>query len=744
LYAVPSFDNSGRFGALSENLSRSSSGNQSRSSSGNQSGVGRLPHPLYSPNHFHGQTVISNARDKAKGSPKTLRQALFEAKASPSRVEHPPIVLPDSLSGESSDSLLDQEDSLHSTSERNYANNKYMNKFCELGRARFASKQSFQEGSFLGSMSTAQSMISSVQNGEQTRTKGFVERTGYPNSGQKALAPNHSLQETSYLGSISTNQSMISNIQTGASTLDSRQPLSNSGANTEKRSTQTFVSNEPRDRTARDGHHLTVSPGPSLRSSHSLAQSIISVSPRNEGSATSDNFGYLARSSKSSGVDPKESHSREEPEDVDPKSGLGENHILCAPSGISMRSSSPPGFVFNDEETDDGNPIHTQATPAVSNPITPGGNGASLPQEFGGKNASASSSQPSNDIELNRFMGVGGVEDASFRSELRHGDLKADSTVEFESNTSKGAPATLLNKDCIPTIKEMDSCQVSSHTKEDSLFKDRSLSTKETALTMETSLRTGLSSLQNPAPPSEQASPTNGASASARTGLSTILNGPTPVEMEGSTSIRSGLSGLKSAGEGDENDTENSKKKTESSVAIGSMKRDSVCHEQPQEKIALSNFPDTILEEEEDASGMKGSKSEVSTKSPPMDGEVNLSEGTSGSKSIPSCQSHQTGSASAVSASANSGSAGSSTLGGARFTENPFSDSDSEPATIRPLLPPLSSGEDQLSSSQSGNPRWWKGKKKYGMKVPKVIKKALSKASPKHGTSPRPGRNTGL
>jgi hypothetical protein len=326
MYCIPasSFDHAGRYTpTITTDLTRSLSGNQMDMQKGIEGRPPQAPFPKVAlSNSLQGHVDkmdVANSQEMkptepkpiAYRSPKTLRDALAHGKTSnsPSLDNSQPSPINTSnardqnrfsvegLGSPDSSPFLEQEDSLHSTSERNYERN-YMGGFCDVAQPKFSSKQSFQDVSYLSSMSSNtfsnQSMISSA-NDQQKFAFRIATDAGNP------------------LGELSSLKS----------------------------------------------------PGPSMRSGHSLARSIISVSPRGDTPKHNPGFDYLRRSPSKQGDAPGmisnqavEDLNNEKQTDttsldevaVNPAPVMNEikESILPVDSSNSGRSSSPPGFVLHD------------------------------------------------------------------------------------------------------------------------------------------------------------------------------------------------------------------------------------------------------------------------------------------------------------------------------------------------------------------------------------------------------------
>lgn len=295
--------------------------------------------------------TIEGIRMEAR-SPKTLRDALAQGTTSitqsvdynaPAPINtsgfHDSIISADGSVSLDSSPFLEQEESLHSTSERNY-----MNTFHDIERSRFPPQNTLQEVSYLASLSSmSQSMMSTF---EDPRRIGVS-----PASRHFAITASDgtNLLGTEFL--------------------------------------PTAMSPGPSMRST----HTAMSPGPSMRSGHSLAQSIISVSPRGDTPQHNPDFDYLTKSpSRLSGVDaepseqsnhkkelPEKEHGSDEvqPSEVAPsqvaqevngkeeKDKARKDTIMMSHSNCSARSSSPPGFLFKDNE-DDSDAILVAPDPA--------------------------------------------------------------------------------------------------------------------------------------------------------------------------------------------------------------------------------------------------------------------------------------------------------------------------------------------------------------------------------------------
>jgi hypothetical protein len=315
------------------------------------------PHDISSNSQQNEAERVDDAGQKNlayRRSPKTLRDALALGKASISKFDSTsssPIdttnlqgsnergfnilktpTSTDRPASPDSSPYLEQEDSLHSTSERNYMDNVY-----DMGRAKLSSKQSFGEVAYLSSLSSNtfgnQSMISSVNEG--------VNTTATHQSGN--ILSHVPQQQFAF---------RVDPTSEAANLLGSDLPS-------------------------------TMSPGPSMRSAHSMAQSMISVSPRGGDTPKfNPEFTYLMKSpSKRSAVDADPSEpilndvvphtspserdgnsgglqrgppeeppevSPEEPRESSPEAHQGPTSgnlesLLPIGSSYSARSSSPPG-----------------------------------------------------------------------------------------------------------------------------------------------------------------------------------------------------------------------------------------------------------------------------------------------------------------------------------------------------------------------------------------------------------------
>lgn len=563
----------------------------------------------------------SAASPIAGKSPKTLREAMAEGSPSVARSFDYSQSPRNSTSDDSTSNRgQEQEDSMHSTSSRNGSRN-YMDGFYAVGQPKYASaRQSFQ-----------------------TREGGYVS----------------SLSST---------------------TLSNHTMISSAGENNMFQ--MRVGTNLPR---TLDALGSTVSPGHTMRSNQSLAHSIISVSPRgdprlvnNQGNMeTNSEFEYLRRTpSKQSGIDADPSfnkrHNSSVIEDRNPLETVHAPHLSEKREGIdtvddkpnqplpeiketilSSNSSTsgpdnPAGFVFHDEDTegDDGMGNRDQAG-APSDAL-------SGHEELFGVNA----------------IGTEEETEASFRTELRQGDLKAEGLLEFRKGGSND-----------PGLVELS---------------DPSTSTKRTT---STSIRTGLSNIQV-----------------QHENVGSVHRRPTGVlsPREGSTSIRTGLSGIQNpqtpvaAGLEAPSMSESMRSTRETMAAEG------------EAEVKNSALPDTIDEDGESASGIKSKKSAV-------DGSTLLAQSTattttSSGESRPAVSSSESGSETDQ---------GNRTNNQSDNSESEHSERSRKllPKFLKPLRTQRDNTEDETSavaSPASKGSRW-------KMKMPNVIKSVLSKPSPRNG-----------
>jgi hypothetical protein len=287
-------------------------------------------------------------------TPTTLRDALARGKQSVSQLEQQqsssvfsegrnpkedgthestsrdsPIFADRSASPDSSP-FLEQEDSLHSTSERNY-----LEGFYDMGRSKFTSKQSFQEANYLSSLSSNTFSNQSIMSMDEKRKGGIL---GSTKSGEVFTSPM----------SFNRNQ------------------------------TQFAFRVEPVEGTSLLGTELpsTMSPGPSMRSGHSMAHSIISVSPRGNTPKGNSEFDYLRPSpSKRSRVelDPTETLPENDDEDKSKVSKISEQssgkeladgnastETNQAKSDIGFKA----GTIMESQAKDDASPLDDQNEPS--------------------------------------------------------------------------------------------------------------------------------------------------------------------------------------------------------------------------------------------------------------------------------------------------------------------------------------------------------------------------------------------
>jgi len=270
------------------------------------------------------------------------------------------------------------------------------------------------------------------------------------------------------------------------------------------------------------------SPGPSNRSSHSFANSINSATPRVGQQSPSfrdrvdttflDTLDEIQSSSQETGLNSADlldaalEAAIDEFDFVKPpmtnRNNTGYHSKLNSGTRISIlqsssgRSHSPPGFVFKDTDESD----------AIGPPDPIGREGCALADSICIEEDSTSTSTFEQSERTDECSER--TDDRSFREEIGRGIMKEDAFVDFEDVTNA---------------------------KEHVYQKQGSTSTKRT---VSTSIRSGMSSIQN-TPPVEE-----------------VRTDPQPTfesgnrEPEGSTSIRTGLSGIQSQKES--NDMENS------------------------------------------------------------------------------------------------------------------------------------------------------------------------------------------
>jgi len=752
--------------------------------------------------------------------------------------------------------FLEQEDSLHSTSERNY-----LEGFYDIGRSRYTSKQSFQDVNYLSSLSSNTFSNQSIMSIDEKRKGGIL---GSTKSGEAFTSP------------MSFNRDY----------------------------SQFAFRVEPLEGTSLLGTELpsTMSPGPSMRSGHSMAHSIISVSPRGDTPKGNSEFDYLRPSpakrgraeldpietlpehddeDKSKGSEPSAPSSSHEsadtnapntnshlkieeevqdhtfqdnqaqndgflgdefksdvfkddmfedsmfednvfqqgtlqekdfqPEEIknedfdcafhdfleeeflveeppesvspidaavhpessnasndapnrpalleppeDPREGIQKSlsykhNILSAISSSSMRShsDSPPGFVFSDADKEKATPDPEGAPPDQY----------VIPEDLFGEDCESESDE----------------EDRSFGTELKAGDLVADSTLDFESKNGIVAKDGSKPNDVRSSAKVNPSPeQESKEAEAETACKERSVSTKETSRSISTSLRSGLSSIQNAAAitttfvedvfTGNGMSPANG-STSMRTGLSSIQNpSATAVgaveadDINGSSSTRHVFEGKMEMRDmeiniSDFQDMEIKISDTPDVLALDTdieSQKSSSQHQSHHYSQRSTKVPDTIIEEEDESSGERKSKSGAS----PRKSETGSAVSTAKDDQALHVQSvDQTATTATTDASSDdisqSQSARDQGLNTTETTTVNCQETEPEPLA-KIVLPRILTLEDNApetvsahegkslvsspgSSKQSS--KWWK-KKKVGMKM--AIKQVLSKASPRHGIVPSP------
>ena len=339
------------------------------------------------------------------------------------------------------------------------------------------------------------------------------------------------------------------------------------------------------------------------------------------------------------------------------------------------------------------------------------------------------------------------------------------------------------------SISPMQTASSSTHQRlgnvksQDALGKDRSVSTKETSFsTVSTSLRSGLSSIQNAAAMNSvsnedvfigtEASPVNG-SMSMRTGLSSIqiqtVDPPEADDIEASSSTRDG-SAQPTGSKGLEPKVADASERSD----IDSQKSSSMHHSNHISQ--RPKVPDTIIEEEEESSGIINARSEsarvakeaakeAASKATKNDESATPAATTniSSTKSSPSkSQSQpqpQPQSQSPQKSPKKQSKVQTKGKPAPKSLPKPLpqqatndlkakstgldTDLDSKSTMQRivtkddTLLDASNIDASQISEGGSSKQSWWK-KKKAGMKMSSVIKQVLAKASPRHGISPSP------
>lgn len=288
--------------------------------------------------------------------------------------------------------------------------------------------------------------------------------------------------------------------------------------------------------------------------------------------------------------------------------------------------------------------------------------------------------------------------------------------------------------------------------KDESGHKDRSVSTKGTVSSISTSLRSGLSSVQNVGSRSISTdlggstsgrlghgimSPVDG-STSLRTGLSSVQVPPPANEgdedINGSVSMRTGLSSIQSVKANGAETTA-----SESYIDLSSPRTLSQHHSQhpPQANV---QFPETIHEEDEDSALKKRSETPVPVK------EESLLSGRSTATTDNSTGRSTSGGSESGS---NSGLEGGTTgyEGTTDFDTVTESESGFKPRPTKLKTETFESVsaydtafdtalDTALESPVSS--KW----KTFGLKMPSVIKQVLSKASPRVGNPATPSRQT--
>ena len=442
-----------------------------------------------------------------------------------------------------------------------------------------------------------------------------------------------------------------------------------------------------------------LSPGPSNRSAHSFANSIISASPRagprsptfsdpSDSSFMEALLEMNSSSQESTGcsaevldaallaavedmeiIDSPKKNPNKVMKPVNTNTIVKKSYMAAAMSilpSTSGRSHSPPGFVFNDSDETD-----------VLAPPDPVGK-----EEFALADAV---SVPDIDSKL---------EDNSFHVELKQGILKIDSSVDIEDGNQNNEVA---------------------HEKQGSS------STKQT---VSTSIRSGMSSIQN-GPVILIANPDSA--------FESVGQEP----FEGSTSIRAGLSGLK-------NDTDNS-------ISIHTEYMNDVAKN-------TSITPQHVIQEIEAAKN-EGSGGDILTQKIPVifspqipDTIEEENEAKSTQKSTTSIKEDQTsfsGLKVKYTATTDESSAGKATGSGGSSSYKISSDDsgndtgfdDPVVSANRKLLPPIQTedvgGEEasnngtSLLTPASRSSRAWQGN--FGKSIGNAIKNVLAKASPRAG-----------
>lgn len=501
-----------------------------------------------------------------------------------------------------------------------------------------------------------------------------------------------------------------------------------------------------------------LSPGPSARSGHSIANSIISASPMS--AAQSPDFEadfdvfFVENEKKSSssgwGVSksPKESKGSTELLDITVEAAVADMIVVDTPKNRtpkaadlsgrevieptkqtaeteqtketiefaairspkmkvdfsktvsilpneSGRSHSPPGFIFND--SDESDPVVIPPDPAGHS---------------GGKDGLVLSDclfEPDLDDDEDATADNESTDksDVSRNAELKQDGLKMDNSGDFEI---KETPAEL---------------------------KQGSSSTKRT---VSTSIRSGMSSIQND---------------------SVEL----PVELvamegnEGSTSIRTGLSDIQSPKKSNESDNSNTMHSTQTfpNVSVDAFPKETVNMVPVDPRVSanlLSRYPETIQEERDTTKSPPFSCKSSSKSSSKDETTAFFSAALSGIKdnhtsTTDASSGVRTGSGGSSSDPASSDSGAGNETGFTGFSgyntyatfETPLGDHDSEPATTN-LLPPIRTedgeADENFASPISRSSRAWPGT--FGKRVGDAIKNVLAKASPNAGVSTPSGQ----
>lgn len=564
-----------------------------------------------------------------------------------------------SAEGSTGDHLFEQEESMHSMVEKHYLDN-----FYQMGRVDVTTKN--YHDAYLSSLSSNTFSIQSIT----SQSVGTLKSPASQN-------------QKEYVG--------------GSKLLSTLDPTPEYSSSTQTMKSEILVA---------------LSPGPSNRSAHSFANSINSVSPKSRApTLKSDNDGSDKNSANSADIleavldaAVEDIVSRNVPsvspaatEDVSgdalnrsqPSSKImdGSREASNAFEALQMesrsvailptssgRSHSPPGFIFND--SDDSENVVFPPDPVVGQ-----GTFSHSDNLFGDKEDDDTFGQEDGNADDNK----------SYIAELRDEVLKADSFVDY---------------DAIGQIKE------------GSAHKQGSSSTKQT---VSTSIRTGMSSIQN-----EQVD------------VDAIPPKPNEGIVEGSSSIRTGLSGLQSPRRSS-TDMERS-----ASLHLTVAKAGG---EQPEQKKAtifpVTNVPTTITEDRSKASTpeivkVKSGKDESvffglkAATTSTTDGSSGIRTGYRGTFSDPMSSASDTANGTGIETGFQSG------------LTTQAEDTEDEPlSTLPPTLQTNDDDADDYSGDEnetsygpslvSKNSRPWKGI--FGKRVGDAIKNVLAKASPRASAS---------